>query len=452
MDALFSNLSLLKLKGDINPQTRMVLHNVLTVFTHLKSDPDKISSLNLNKPRDITALLCGVSIRTVDNVKKEVLQSGQISSPRGTYVKPQTATNMDNFDVCLLRRTISSFYDSGEYPTRKKILEKMQEQLPEFKCARSSFSKILKNIGYKYKKNLDGRKYLMERIDIVCAKMDFLRKLDTLKKTNDRRPRFYVDETWVNQNHSRKRMWLGEDDQGGFKNQPVGKGHRLIVCHAGSAKTGFVPEAKLVFKAVKSKDADYHSEMDAERYMEWFKDLLQVLEEPSIIILDNASYHSKQLESIPTMSWRKNDIQDWLKKKNIAFSNADIKEELIIKVKQSNPKKIYAVDQLALEYGHEVIRLPPYHCQYNPIELIWAQVKGEVASKNSTFKIADVEILLHEAIGNVSTEDWVKCVKHAEDLQDQDLTKIILRDQRTQPFIINLQEDDSDWWSDDDID
>jgi len=48
--------------------------------------------------------------------------------------------------------------------------------------------------------------------------------------------------------------------------------------------------------------------------------------------------------------------------------------------------------------GHEVIRLPPYHCQYNPIELIWAQVKGEVVTKNSTFKIADVEKLMHEAI------------------------------------------------------
>jgi len=52
--------------------------------------------------------------------------------------------------------------------------------------------------------------------------------------------------------------------------------------------------------------------------------------------------------------------------------------------------------------GHEVIRLPPYHCQYNPIELIWAQVKGEVATKNTTFKLADVEKLMHEAIDSVT--------------------------------------------------
>lgn len=44
-----------------------------------------------------------------------------------------------------------------------------------------------------------------------------------------------------------------------------------------------------------------------------------------------------------------------------------------------------------------VARLPPYHCQYNSIELIWAQVKGEVAKNNTTFKFDDVEKLLHKA-------------------------------------------------------
>ena len=47
--------------------------------------------------------------------------------------------------------------------------------------------------------------------------------------------------------------------------------------------------------------------------------------------------------------------------------------------------KIYELDAIALEKGHNVIHLPAYYCQYNPIELIWAQVKGYVA----TFKIAD---------------------------------------------------------------
>ena len=39
----------------------------------------------------------------------------------------------------------------------------------------------------------------------------------------------------------------------------------------------------------------------------------------------------------------------------------------------------YVVDELALKRGITVLRLPPYHCELNPIELVWAQVKGEVA-------------------------------------------------------------------------
>lgn len=106
----------------------------------------------------------------------------------------------------------------------------------------------------------------MERADIVCARVDFWRKVGFLRKANDQRPRIYLDNTWVNQNHSRKPMWLATNDEGGFKNRPVGKGKRLIVWHAGSGNTGFVPEAKIIFNVVKSKDADYHIEMNGDTY------------------------------------------------------------------------------------------------------------------------------------------------------------------------------------------
>ena len=41
----------------------------------------------------------------------------------------------------------------------------------------------------------------------------------------------------------------------------------------------------------------------------------------------------------------------------------------IIKKEKRNPK-YYVIDQLATKYGHEVLRLPPYHCDLNPIELV----------------------------------------------------------------------------------
>lgn len=53
----------------------------------------------------------------------------------------------------------------------------------------------------------------------------------------------------------------------------------------------------------------------------------------------------------------------------------------------------YQINTIAQEAGHGVVRLPPYHCQYNPIELIWGQVKSYIAKKN-TLKMTDLKPLV----------------------------------------------------------
>jgi hypothetical protein len=113
-------------------------------------------------------------------------------------------------------------------------------------------------------------------------------------------------------------------------------------------------------------------------------------------------------------------------------------------------EKKYELDKLALEIGHEVIRLPPYHYQYNLIELIWAQVKYQIAKNNTTFKIVDIERLTNEALDSVTQQDWEKCVRHAEALQDQNNEKEIMSDSVLEPIIMTFLPDDSDWESSDD--
>jgi transposase len=46
-----------------------------------------------------------------------------------------------------------------------------------------------------------------------------------------------------------------------------------------------------------------------------------------------------------------------------------------------NNMNLYKLDQLANGKGHQIVQLPPYHSQYNPIELMWPQMKWEVAKK-----------------------------------------------------------------------
>lgn len=97
----------------------------------------------------------------------------------------------------------------------------------------------------------------------------------------------------------------------------LGKGKRLIVCHIGS-DDGFVPEAMWAFES-KKKTGDYHEEMDGKSFEKWFENILPKPNDNCIVVLDNAPYHSRKLENIPTTASRKSDIQDWLRSKSIQF-------------------------------------------------------------------------------------------------------------------------------------
>ncbi|KAH0822407.1 hypothetical protein GEV33_000384 [Tenebrio molitor] len=69
---------------------------------------------------------------------------------------------------------------------------------------------------------------------------------------------------------------------------------------------------------------------------------------------------------------------------------------------------LYAVEELAAAHNVKILRTPPYHCELNPIEMIWAQVKGYVAANNKTFKLEDDRLLLEKGIQNVTPERWEK--------------------------------------------
>ena len=68
----------------------------------------------------------------------------------------------------------------------------------------------------------------------------------------------------------------------------------------------------MVFQSKKAT-GDYHDEMSAVHFEVWFQDsLIPNLQSNSLFVMDNAPYHSRMLESVPTMSSRKQQMHDWL--------------------------------------------------------------------------------------------------------------------------------------------
>jgi len=58
--------------------------------------------------------------------------------------------------------------------------------------------------------------------------------------------------------------------------------------------------------------ADYHGTMTADIFENCFENsLLKRLNESSVIVTDNAKYHSRVLDPKTNMSWRKDDVIEY---------------------------------------------------------------------------------------------------------------------------------------------
>ena len=101
--------------------------------------------------------------------------------------------------------------------------------------------------------------------------------------------------------------------------------------------------------------------------------------------------------------------------------------------------------------GHEVLRLPPYHCKLNPIELIWGDLKGFVGLENSTFKGEDVKALIKKGFAQIDSAMWLHACEQVKNSIEQKFWKSDAIQEEIEKIIINLDSDsdsDSDEMSD----
>ncbi len=166
--------------------------------------------------------------------------------------------------------------------------------------------------------------------------------------------------------------------------QKTGRGGRFIIHHAGSTE-GFVPGGLLMFMSKYENKRDYHYSLNSQTFRKCFlEQLMPNIPPRSLIIMDNASYHNMQLNKAPSGNSRKGDIIKWLWDNKIPHDASHTRAELYQLVQLHKKDKLrYEIDKLAAAAGHKVLRLPPYYCQFNPIELIWDQIKQEIRKKNS---------------------------------------------------------------------
>lgn len=194
----------------------------------------------------------------------------------------------------------------------------------KFEGGKSSLNTLLKNMGFEWKQD-NPRRGLMEYPRIASMRVTFLKQF-ILYMDKNIWDYVYLDETWIFQNGTVCRSWQNDDVRSVRKTKYDGK--RYIVVHAGNSE-GFIQDASLIFSS-KSSTADYHGEMNSQNFLNWFENnLLQKLTKPSLIIMDNARYHSTIKNKTPSSASTKAYIQDWLLKNNIQYDVTMLKTELL---------------------------------------------------------------------------------------------------------------------------
>lgn len=182
--------------------------------------------------------------------------------------------------------------------------------------------------------------------------------------------------------------------------------------------------------------------MNAKVFEEWFNRILKKLPENAVIVMDNASYHSRKVEAIATTSSKKQYMQEWLRSKSIEFVQDMVRSELLHLIRHHKEQyNVYVVNEMARKCNKIVLRLSPHHCELNPIEIIWAQIKNEVASKNRTFKLKEVKELLLQALENVTSLNWKNCVDHVIKEEGKMCKLNGIMDNLIEPFIISVNAD-----------
>ena len=73
---------------------------------------------------------------------------------------------------------------------------------------------------------------------------------------------------------------------------------------------------------------DYHDTINSENYEKYFEKVCQLLKPNSVIVIDNARYHSRNDVNYPLSKWKKAQFQEWLTQHNIPFSSDDLRAEL----------------------------------------------------------------------------------------------------------------------------
>jgi transposase len=399
---------------EFTPEMRKLVVNVKQFFTLNKKNQELFDA---KSAISLTALAMGISESSVGKITAAFNKGGDdILSWSNAENRGRPPYTVEAGLETTVRQLVRNANRNGEQVTvdiiKKFLLDNFNCEVPY-----ATLWRTLTRWGFEFGTGTRSAR-LKESSRIIIQRRQYLRA-----KINNRRmdgsiirPEIYLDESYINKNHSRDASWFIEENDC-IVGKPTGKGERLIIVNAIN-REGWIPNAKLVFASSK-KTTDYHTSMNWKAFSEWFENkLLPNIPENSIIIMDNAQYHNVlSAETFPQKKHTLFHLRYWLSNNKIPWKEDMLKEELYDLCKRFSPKPEFALDKMASKRGHTILRTPPYHPELQPIETCWAVVKSHVAKYNN-FKMEKVKELLSEGFDKVNSHTIKGIIQKVQKVED----------------------------------
>ena len=276
----------------LSPEKKKITVSVKQYF-----DRNKLSPAEPSVKRTAEAL--GIGVATVKRIMAEHNRDPNLlDEPIKMRGRPDYAVSASHHES--IRSYIRAANNKGEHITLADIRVFLKNKNTDESFHKTTLARTLNRWGFEFGKGTRSQ-HLKEKDHVVAARQRYLREMRNNRTSKDgldtNLPEVYLDESYVNKNHSHDFIWYyGED--GPWIQKPTGKGERLIIINA-ITKSGWVPGAKRVFKSTR-KTGDYHGQMNWDLFKKWFMEmLLPNIPEHSLIIMDNAPYHKILSEHSP---------------------------------------------------------------------------------------------------------------------------------------------------------
>ena len=366
-------------------------------------------SSNPNGPiREIAAELLGISSTTVGKYWKEMQCGGGVlvsAKPRGPAKKSAVDMAIKGYRpegesmYELIKRRMEAVRESGRVNTSRNLPRWATEDEDGPRLPRVSdrfFRKVLSRLGFGYTKRRKlvvaarAKPYVVRRRKAYC-----LRRTQRVRGEKEFRPRVFLDASFINKNAMGQYTWSPIADAGGNVVEDLnggGAGERWTILHAmtdwrdegGGQKTELMPGTLLLARGLS---------LSHEEFIPWFTALNERASakfpgEVVEIHLDNARIHLYSEDWNPRESRRKKaDLAEramkiyqpgmGMRRQTFAkYVSGATKPELVRVIEAMEGKRVPEIFKIARQHGNTVERTPPYHPEVQPMEFLWAQLKG----------------------------------------------------------------------------